>query len=87
MCTKKYVDVNEIYRRFFNGTAGIARLHVSDIDTLPAADVRPIVHAHWEPHAQGKRVCTNCSFERDAKLHFGKAIACPNCGAVMDEEN
>ena len=37
---KKYVDVNEIYK-FFNGGNRFAKLHVSDIDTLPAADVVP----------------------------------------------
>lgn len=35
-------------------------------------------------HKQNKAVCTNCSFERDLDANFGKAIACPNCGARMD---
>ena len=35
-------------------------------------------------HKQNKAVCTNCSFERDLDANFGKAIACPNCGAKMD---
>lgn len=34
-------------------------------------------------HKQNKAVCTNCSFERDLDANFGKAIACPNCGAYM----
>ena len=37
-------------------------------------------------HKQNKAVCTNCSFERDLDVNFGKAIACPNCGARMDLE-
>lgn len=37
-------------------------------------------------HKQNKAVCTNCSFERDLDANFGKAIACPNCGARMDLE-
>lgn len=37
-------------------------------------------------HKQNKAVCTNCSFERDLDANFGKAIACPNCGAKMDLE-
>lgn len=37
-------------------------------------------------HKQNKAVCTNCSFERDLDANFGKAIACPNCGARMDSE-
>ena len=35
-------------------------------------------------HKQNKAVCTSCSFERDLDANFGKAIACPNCGAKMD---
>ena len=35
-------------------------------------------------HKQNKAVCTSCSFERDLDDNFGKAIACPNCGAKID---
>lgn len=35
-------------------------------------------------HKQNKAVCTSCNFERDLDANFGKAIACPNCGAKMD---
>lgn len=35
-------------------------------------------------HKQNKAVCTSCNFERDLDVNFGKAIACPNCGAKMD---
>ena len=37
-------------------------------------------------HKQNKAVCTSCGFERDLDTNFGKAIACPNCGAKMDLE-
>ena len=36
-------------------------------------------------HKQGIAVCTNCSFERNVDDNFGRAIACPNCGADMRE--
>ena len=36
-------------------------------------------------HKQNKAVCTSCSFERDLGANFGKAIACPNCGAYMPQ--
>ena len=36
-------------------------------------------------HKQNKAVCTSCSFERDLDTNFGKAIACPNCGAYMPQ--
>lgn len=35
-------------------------------------------------HKQNKAVCTSCNFERDLDANFGKAIACPNCGAKID---
>lgn len=52
-----------------------------------AADVRPVVRGRWKYfHKQNKAVCTVCSFERDLDQNFGKAIACPNCGADMRGE-
>ena len=36
-------------------------------------------------HKQNKAVCTSCGFERDLDTNFGKAIACPNCGAYMPQ--
>ena len=41
-------------------------------------------YAHWKYYnKQNIAVCTNCSFERDLSVNFGKAIACPNCGAKI----
>lgn len=52
-----------------------------------AFDVAPVVHGQWKYyHKQGKAVCTNCSFERSVDDNFGRAVACPNCGAKMDGE-
>ena len=43
-------------------------------------------HGNWKYyHKQNKAVCTSCSFERDLDANFGKAIACPNCGAYMSQ--
>lgn len=54
------------------------------IMALPAADVRPVVRGRWKYfHKQNRAVCTVCSFERDLDQNFGRAIACPNCGADM----
>ena len=35
----EYINKKEIYGRFFNGGSGVVRIHVSDIDMLPSADV------------------------------------------------
>ena len=57
-----------------------------EFDAFPA-DVAPVRRGRWKYyHKQNKAVCTNCSFERDLSADFGAAIACPNCGAVMEKE-
>lgn len=57
------------------------------IDAIPAADVAEVRHGEWKYyHKQNKAVCTNCSFERDLDTDFGRAVACPNCGARMGKE-
>ena len=56
--------------------------------TAPSADVRPAVRGRWKYfRKQNKAVCTVCSFERDLDQNFGKAIACPNCGTNMKEDD
>lgn len=58
-----------------------------DVMEIPVEDVEPVRHGKWKYyHKQGIAVCTNCSFERKLDENFGKAIACPNCGAKMDLE-
>lgn len=39
----EYIKREDIYK-LFDGTNGIKRLHVADIDQLPAADVAVVVH-------------------------------------------
>lgn len=48
-------------------------------------DMEPVRHGWWKYYRkQGIAVCTECSFERKLDADFGRAIACPNCGARMD---
>lgn len=65
-------------------------LHFSDIweeecdalDALPAADVAPVVHAHWIRRRLcyfGK--CSNCGAEGITNRYCGE------CGALMDERS
>lgn len=54
-------------------------------DHLIANGVKVQECGNWKYyHKQNKAVCTSCNFERDLDANFGKAIACPNCGAKMD---
>ena len=60
------------------------------VDKVPAADVAPVVHAHWireEPNgANGFRECLICS--KCHQPHFGiNRNYCPYCGAHMDERS
>lgn len=54
------------------------------ISELPAADVAPIVHAHWIWGKQilNRQVCSHCSARFDS---LENDRYCPNCGAKMDE--
>ena len=59
---------------------------VDAIQRIPASDVSTVRHWQWKYfRKQNKAVCTNCSFERDLDANFGKAVACPNCGAYMPQ--
>lgn len=54
------------------------------VTNQPTVEDVPVVHGEWKYYKkQGIAVCTNCSFERNLDDNFGKAIACPNCGADM----
>lgn len=58
------------------------------IECVPAADVEPVVHAHWIPKPQIVRSpyarnysCSHCGHEPLEAI--GR---CPHCGAHMDRE-
>lgn len=81
----EYIAKSEIYRRYFNNGCGVVRLHVSDIDVIPAADVAPVVHGGWIDNGiPGSMLsgCSECGFTCGAYSFK----YCPNCGAKMDKE-
>lgn len=62
-----------------------------EINSIPAADVAPVVHGRWEQDADGDWYCTNCDevvaiCESGRERTYRKPY-CPNCGAKMDKEN
>lgn len=85
----EYIDKSEIYRRYFNGGCGVVRMHVSDIDVIPAADVSPVVHGRWIPkdymipHSE----CSVCKSEVRTDDYGDASPYCPWCGAKMDDED
>lgn len=82
----EYIDKSEIYRRYFNGGCGVVRMHVSDIDVIPAEDVAPVVHGRWK---NGCPICPVCGMDKFSGLDADiwsdwQPKHCPNCGAKMD---
>lgn len=58
------------------------------IETLPAADVRPVVRGRWikTPSDIGTidvERCSICGCEMNERNQFWDAPFCPNCGADM----
>lgn len=92
----EYIEKSEIYRRYFNNGCGVVRLHVSDIDVIPAADVAPVAHGRWItwedagnfPPSPERYECSVCH-DAAQRLCNGDdllSLYCPNCGAKMDKE-
>lgn len=66
------------------------------VEKLPAADVAPVVHAHWYMRG-GRACCSNCNVKslwgsdwdgcknHEREFVSAKSNYCPNCGAKMDE--
>ena len=53
------------------------------IDSIPPADVRPIIHGHWEEDGHGHIICKAC---KEANVSTWKSRFCPMCGADMRGE-
>ena len=59
----------------------------------PAADVQPVIHAHWIelPKAMNPNEnpckCSNCGHVVSFMNHYPKSNYCPNCGAKMRGED
>lgn len=57
------------------------------ISNFPAADVAPVVHAHWKGYHTQEPYCSNCGFTYDYEQGENAQTTdyCGNCGAKMDE--
>ena len=53
----------------------------SDIRSIPAADVAPVVHGRWIEEG-GVQICSNCGEEHSWEEY--RATYCEDCGARMD---
>ena len=72
---------------------------ISILESIPAADVRPVVKAHWYWDKDGMDWnigawrCSACkamspmwwNTDRGSPMHKSGHKFCPNCGAMMEE--
>ena len=72
-------NANSIYFAFFSNAL------MEEIKVIPAADVAPVIHAHWirQDESFTRFKCSNP--ECSAENFSGFENYCPNCGAKMDE--
>mgnify|MGYP006991642154 CR=1 FL=1 len=66
------------------------KLFENCLDAIPAADVKPVVKAHWiwmGDTGDSRFMCSNCKGKENVPTVMGKPTVweyCPNCGAKMD---
>lgn len=77
---KRKAVIDLITRRYEN-----PEICTQEINSIPAADVAPVVHGRWIDDGSGIIICPEC--ERGYNLHAKYTHYCPNCGAKMDIEN
>lgn len=102
----KYVDIDAVKEAVrgaecdanWDGREFDAEFIENALDFIPAADVAPVVHAHWQPYEDTVQ-CSVCGFGTFMDGYFfvhGECTHaddrsfrfsfCPNCGAKMDEK-
>ena len=94
----EYIDREALYEKaYWHGEHpnvgnpfpdGVDAIDIKDVDAIPAADVRPVVHGRWEP---GNPICPICGESKFKELDADiwadwMPPYCPNCGADMREE-
>lgn len=75
---KRKAVIDLITRRYEN-----PEICTKEINSIPAADVAPVVHGRWVDAGRGIKACSNCN--HGIKEHMACANHyCPNCGTKMD---
>lgn len=73
---KRDAVVDLITRRYEN-----PEICTQEINSIPAADVAPVVHGRWFYHDDGVITCSECGNAESSDSYY-----CRYCGAKMDGE-
>lgn len=65
-------------------TVKVPMAYKSEVNSLPAADVRPVVRGEWKPNVPPRDLRPRCS--ACGELQPRKTNFCPDCGADMRGE-
>ena len=91
MAEKEYIEREAIkYEQWAVGPLNEPLMVVrkKTIDSIPAADVAPVVHGRWGVYLGGKELmCSACKATFWDEEQTGGSNYCPNCGAKMDLED
>lgn len=92
MTEKEYIEKGTLLKHFdevINNKLGDADFKKAAwgfsiyVDKMPAADVAPVKHGHWNIGYFHDRVCS-CCLHPDNDLNDYAHDYCPNCGCKMD---
>ncbi len=75
----EYIEREKIWPALNVACVPYNRATAKAIESIPAADVRPVVRGKWIK-IKCRSICRDCSFRGFASWNF-----CPNCGADMRE--
>lgn len=80
---KDHCDKEHANEHFINGIESVLEY----VENLPAVDVAPMVHGHWETNSDrpDSLICSVCKCGFDMWKHDPHNF-CPNCGAKMDRD-
>ena len=74
-----YIEREAVRNALYDADA-ITMKGVAILNKFPAADVAPVVHAHWIRTNNGKWRCSHCRGRHDYPMRY-----CGECGARMNE--
>lgn len=89
----EYIEREKAYEKcgWYNTVNGksICAARKDELAAIPAADVAPVVHSHWEykitDDGENIGICHNCKYP--VSWFWEQAKYCPNCGAKMEVDH